>query len=289
VIVVTGASGQLGHAFSKLLGDEAILHDRASLDLTHPDQITGTIEDLRPSIFINCAAYTAVDRAEGEPEVARQVNAAAVGVLARACATVGSRFVTFSTDYVFDGAKSGGYVESDETAPINVYGRTKREGEVLALEADPHALVIRTSWVMSGTHRSFASVMLDLIGRGDVTVIDDQRGRPTFVDDLARATMAAIDADAHGILHLTNSGDASWYEIALQIAELAGLDPGRVQPCSTADYPTAAKRPANSVLDSERLDALGLVALPDYREALAVPLNFCESPDSGIRGSRRAS
>jgi dTDP-4-dehydrorhamnose reductase len=98
--------------------------------------------------------------------------------IARACATVGSRFVTFSTDYVFDGTKSGGYVESDDTAPINVYGSTKREGEVLALEADPHALVVRTSWVMSGTHRSFASVMLDLIGRGDVTVIEDQRGRP---------------------------------------------------------------------------------------------------------------
>ncbi|HSJ72577.1 MAG TPA: dTDP-4-dehydrorhamnose reductase [Acidimicrobiia bacterium] len=279
MIVVTGASGQLGHAFSNLLGEDAILLDRASLDLTRPDRITGVIEELRPSLFINCAAYTAVDRAESEPEVARQVNADAVAVMARACASTGSRFVTFSTDYVFDGTKSGGYVESDHTAPINVYGRTKREGEVLTLETNPDALVVRTSWVMSGTHRSFASVMLDLIGRGDVKVIDDQRGRPTFVDDLASATMSAIDADGHGILHLTNSGEASWYEIALQIAELAGFDPDRVHACSTADYPTAAKRPENSVLDSERRESLGLASLPDYREALS-------SAISRLRASR---
>ncbi len=222
MIVVTGASGQLGHAFSKLLGDSAILLDRASLDLTHPHRITQVVEDVRPAVLINCAAYTAVDRAESEPEVARQVNTDAVAVMARACRIVGSRFVTFSTDYVFDGTKSRGYVESDDTAPINVYGDTKRDGEVLALEADSQALVVRTSWVMSGTHRSFASVMLDLIGRGDVTVIDDQRGRPTFVDDLAGATMAAIDAGVHGILHLTNAGEASWFEIAREIAEHGG-------------------------------------------------------------------
>lgn len=274
MIVVTGVSGQLGHAFSKLLGDDATLLDRTSLDLTNPDRITEVIADLRPSLFINCAAYTAVDRAESEPEIARQVNADAVAVMARACRTAGSRFVTFSTDYVFDGTKTGGYVESDDTAPINVYGDTKREGEVLALEADPNALIIRTSWVMSGTHRSFASVMFDLIGRGDVTVIDDQRGRPTFVDDLAAATMSAIDADAHGVLHLTNSGEASWYEIALQIADLADLNPDRVHPCSTADYPTAAKRPANSVLDSERRDVLGLGPLPDYRDALSSAISL---------------
>lgn len=269
MIVVTGAAGQLGHAFANLLGDDAILLDRASLDLTETNRITEVIDELRPTILINCAAYTAVDRAEAEPGVAKLVNADAVAVMARACLRTGSRFVTFSTDYVFDGRKEGGYVESDEPAPINVYGRTKREGEVLALEADPDALVIRTSWVMSGTHRSFVSVMLDLIERGEVTVVDDQRGRPTFVDDLASATMAAIDADVRGILHLTNSGEASWYEIALEIADVAGLDPALVRPCSTAEYPAAARRPTNSVLDSERLEDLGLTPLPDYRDGLS--------------------
>lgn len=277
MILVTGASGQLGQAFSKLLDSDAVLLDRASLDLADTERVRNVIRDVHPSHLINCAAYTDVDRAESEPELARRVNAEAVGVMARTCADMGTTFVTFSTDYVFDGTKVGGYIESDETSPINVYGRTKREGEVLALEADPHALVVRTSWVMSGTHRSFASVMLDMIGRGDVTVVDDQRGRPTFVDDLSSATMAAIDAEVHGILHLTNSGEASWYEIALEIAALADLDPARVHACSTAEYPTAANRPANSVLDSERRDVIGLTALPDYREALSSAISLLRS------------
>ncbi len=268
MIAVTGSAGQLGHAFRSRLGDDTAFLDRSALDLTDTSGIRRVVERLAPSLLINCAAYTAVDRAETDGDTARTVNATAVGLLAEACAEVGAKFVTFSTDYVFDGTKDRGYVESDETEPINVYGATKREGEVLALEADPSALVIRTSWVMSGTHRCFASVMRDLIRKGDVTVVDDQIGRPTFVDDLVSGTIDAIGAGATGILHLTNSGTATWYDIAREIAALEGFGPARVRPCATADFPTAARRPSNSVLDSERTAPLGLPPLREWRPAL---------------------
>lgn len=267
-LVVTGASGQLGHAFTKLLGLGAVYVDRSSLDLTSPDDIGPVIRTIDPSVVINCAAYTAVDAAESDRTTAHLVNALAVEELARVCRDVDARLVTYSTDYVFDGTKQGPYVESDPTDPINVYGATKLEGEERALAALPSTLVIRTSWVMSGTHRSFASVMLELIGRGDVSVVDDQFGCPTFVDDLAAATLEAIAVDAAGIVHITNTGVASWYEVARAIAEAAGFDVARVHPCTTADYPTAAARPANSVLGSERRGPLGLAPIRDYHAAL---------------------
>jgi dTDP-4-dehydrorhamnose reductase len=188
--------------------------------------------------------------------------------MAEACAAIGARFVTYSTDYVFDGTKSGPYVESDIPAPINAYGRSKLAGETLARAANSEALIVRTSWVMSGTHRNFAAVMLDLIAKGDVNVINDQMGRPTLVNDLVVATLQAIDAGASGVVHLANEGATSWYELARTIASFADLDPERVKPCSSADYQTAAIRPHNSVLASERLSDLGLSSMPDFREAL---------------------
>jgi dTDP-4-dehydrorhamnose reductase len=272
MILVTGVSGQLGHAFRTRLGDGAVYLDRDGLDLTQTSRIRQVVEDHSPTVVINCAAYTAVDRAETDRDTARSVNATAVGALAEVCADIGAKLITYSTDYVFDGSKVGGYVESDAAAPINVYGTTKRDGEVLALAADPTALVIRTSWVMSGTHRSFASVMRDLVRKGEVTVVDDQIGRPTFVDDLVTGTLGALDGDASGILHLTNTGSATWYDIAREIALLEGLDPGRVRPCTTADFPTAARRPANSVLDSQRTGPLGLHPLRGWQPALAEAL-----------------
>ncbi|MFV1989003.1 MAG: NAD(P)-dependent oxidoreductase, partial [Gemmatimonadota bacterium] len=152
--------------------------------------------------------------------------------------------------------------------PINAYGRSKLAGEQLALEEFDEALVIRTSWVMSGTHRNFAAVMLDLIAKGDVSVVADQRGRPTMVRDLVVGTLDAVDAGASGILHLTNEGSTTWYDLARTVAEMSGLDPDRVAPCSTADYPTPARRPKNSVLDSERVGHWGFAPLPDYHDAL---------------------
>jgi len=268
VILVTGVSGQLGSAFRERLGDGARYLARADLDLTDVASIRPMIEALSPTMVINCAAYTAVDAAEDDEETATLVNATAVEELARATARVGAKLVTFSTDYVFDGTKVGAYLETDETSPINVYGQTKFEGEQRALAANANALVIRTSWLLSGTHPNFAATMLGLIADGPVQVVDDQRGRPTFVDDLVVGTLAADGAGATGLLHLTNQGTTTWFNLAREIAELARLDPERVQPVTTDQFPRRAARPANSVLDSVRLEGFGLSLLPDYDESL---------------------
>lgn len=267
MIAIIGAGGQLGSAFMRLIPD-AMAVTRAELDLARSDEVAVWMEAHRPDLVINCAAYTAVDAAEDDARTAHLVNATSVGELARAGRAHGVRLVTFSTDYVFDGTKEGGYVESDEPNPLNVYGASKLKGEGLALAADPTALVIRTSWALSGTHSNFVSTMLDLISKGSVRVVDDQVGRPTLVDDLATATMSAIDRGATGLLHLANQGEITWFGLAREVAEMAGLDPERVEPITTSEFPRPARRPANSVLDSERLDALGLDPLPHYRKAL---------------------
>lgn len=268
MIVVTGASGQLGTAFRVLLGDRARYLPRRELDLADLESIWDVLGDLRPSVLINCAAYTAVERAESEPEQAEAVNTVAVGVMAEWMATHRGRFVTFSTDYVFDGTADHPYLESDPAEPINVYGRTKRAGEVAALNACPEALVIRTSWLLSGTHRSFASTMIGLVREGELSVIDDQYGHPTLVNDLALGTMSAIEANATGILHLTNDGTTTWFGLAQETARLAGLDPGRIHPCAAVEHAAVAKTPMNSVIDSERIGDLGLEPLPHYLPSL---------------------
>ncbi len=269
MIAVTGANGQLGSAFRRLLGADTVPLTRADLDLSDVGSIAAVLDEVRPSTLINCAAYTAVDRAEDDASTARTVNADAVGEMARWTARAGARFVTFSTDYVFDGTKRGPYVESDPTRPINVYGATKRQGEIAALEADPQALVVRTSWVLSGTHPNFVATMVHLARERTLKVVDDQRGHPTLVDDLAPATLEAIRAGATGVLHLANAGVTTWYGLAREAVALAGLDPARIEPCTTDEYPTRAARPRNSVLESERIAELGLRPMPHYRSGLA--------------------
>jgi dTDP-4-dehydrorhamnose reductase len=268
VIAVLGAGGQLGSAFVRLLPDDTVAVTRADLDLGRLDEIDPWVAATRPDLIVNCAAFTAVDAAEDDPDTARLVNATAVGRLAASTAAHGVGLVTFSTDYVFDGTKPTGYVESDQPNPLNVYGSTKLEGERLLMDENPDALVIRTSWVLSGTHRNFASTMFELISNGPVSVVDDQHGRPTLVDDLAPATMAAVTARATGVLHLSNQGETTWYGLAREVAEIAGLDTSLVSPITTEEFPRAAQRPANSVLDSERIGDLGLAPLPHYRAAL---------------------
>jgi len=270
VIVVTGPTGQLGTAFGRLLeGREVRNLSETELDFKHLEEIPRALAAIGPSMVINCAAYTAVDAAEEDEGTARIVNATAVGALAAACADIGARFVTFSTDYVFDGTSADGYVESDRPNPMSAYGRTKLEGERLALDRNPDALVVRTSWLLSGTHANFAATMIELISRGPVRVVDDQRGRPTLVDDLARATVDAVGRGATGILHLANEGITTWYGLAREVASIAGLDPERVTPCSTDEFPRPAPRPADSVLNSERLAELGIDPMPPYQPSLA--------------------
>ena len=267
MIVVTGAGGQLGTAFRKVLPGARFL-DRSHLDLADLTAIAPTLSAIGPSAIVNCAAYTAVDRAEDEEELALVVNGEAVGVMAGFAADRDIPFVTFSTDYVFAGNATEPYVESSPVDPVNAYGRTKLAGERAALDRHPGALVIRTSWVISGTHPNFVATMVRLAAERDLTVVDDQRGLPTVADDLAAGAEVALRTGATGILHLANQGETTWFGLARRAVEQAGLPPERIQPCATADYPTRAVRPAYSVLASERLDELGMEPLPPWSESL---------------------
>lgn len=280
MIVVTGAAGQLGTAFHRLLdGHDALYWDEPELDFTDLEAIPKALTTINPSLIINCGAYTAVDAAEENEPLARLVNATAVGELARAAANIGAGFVTFSTDYVFDGTKAGAYVESDRANPASAYGRTKLEGERLAMAAHPESLIVRTSWLLSGTHPNFASTMMKLIARGPVKVVDDQWGRPTLVDDLARVTMEAVSRGASGILHLANQGPTTWYGLTRDIATIAGLDVEGVSPCSTDEFPRPAPRPANSVLDSERIEDLGIGPMPPYWPGLEAAVHSLQATE----------
>jgi len=267
VILVTGGAGQLGTAFRRVL-PEARFVDLADLDLTRLDLLAAALEEMQPEAIVNCAAYTAVDRAEQEEPLATVVNGAAVGVMAEHTARRRLPLLTFSTDYVFPGDAAEPYLESSPPGPINAYGRSKLAGERAALAACPGALVVRTSWLVSGTHPNFVATMLRLAGEGVVRVVDDQRGCPTMADDLAPAAWGALEAGVSGILHLTNSGETTWFDFARAAVAVAGLDPGRLVPCATADYPTPARRPAYSVLGSERRRSLGLPELPPWQESL---------------------
>ncbi len=267
-IAVTGATGQLGTAFARLLPDATLL-TRADLDLTDLDRIGLTLDRIQPDTLINCAAYTAVDAAEDDETTAYTVNATAVEAMAAWCGDHDARFVTFSTDYVFDGTATRPYVETDPTNPINAYGRTKAAGEHLAMAANPHSLIVRTSWVISATHHNFITAILERASQGPLEVVDDQQGRPTVADDLAAGALRALDADATGILHLTNQGTTTWYRLARKAVELAGLNPDLVQPTTSNRFPRPAPRPHWSVLGSERLDSLGLDPLPAWQESLS--------------------
>jgi len=267
VILVTGGAGQLGTAFRKVL-PEARYIDLADLDLTDLEGLAAGLKEMRPEAIVNCAAYTAVDRAEQEEAMATTVNGAAVGVMAQHAARHRVPFLTFSTDYVFRGDGEEPYLESSPTDPINAYGRSKLAGEQAALAACSEALVVRTSWLVSGTHPNFVATMLRLAAEREVRVVDNQRGCPTMVDDLAPASWAALRAGASGLLHLTNSGETTWFGFARAAVARAGLDPGRIVPCTTADYPTPARRPAYSVLGSERRGPLGLPDLPHWEASL---------------------
>jgi dTDP-4-dehydrorhamnose reductase len=268
VIAVVGARGQLGTAFVGLLGEEAIALTRRQMDVTDRSVVQAVLMDLRPEAIINCSAYTAVDRAEDEPERARAVNAEAVRYLAQVAAELAVPFVTYSTDYVFDGTASDPYVESDPTDPINVYGETKHTGEQYAAAEYPASLIVRTSWVLSGTHPNFASTMIRLARQGPVRVVDDQRGRPTLADDLAIASLEALRSGATGVLHCANGPTVTWFDLARDCVTAAGLDPEIIEPCATSDFPTRAARPVNSALASERFDSIGLDPLPSYRVGL---------------------
>lgn len=260
IAMITGASGQVGRELIRHVPDEVdvVACDLAELDISDPDAVKSFVETLRPALILNCAAYTAVDRAEQDVERAFAVNGAGARNLASAAAASGSRMIHYSTDFVFDGSQGRPYMPSDDPAPVNAYGRSKLKGEeevraVLGQEA----LIIRTSWVYAVEGANFVNTMLRLFSeRDEVRVVADQIGVPTNADDLAQATWKlATDARACGTLHVSNSGVASWYDFAVAIrdeAQALGLLEGcpQVVPIPTLAYPTPATRPHFSVLNA---------------------------------------
>jgi dTDP-4-dehydrorhamnose reductase len=295
-VLVTGAVGQVGADVARLLEGraEVAAFDRASLDLADPDAIVRCMRELRPRVIVNAGAYTAVDRAESEPDIAHAVNARAPRILAEESRRAGALLVHYSTDYVFDGTKAGPYVETDATAPLGVYGATKLEGERAVAASGCHHVILRTSWVYAPRGRNFMLTMLRLAEtRDELRVVDDQRGAPTSSLALARATLELFGADAarplgaddvacvasrSGLYHATAGGETTWYGFASEIfrerqARVPSYRPPQVIPIATRDYPTPARRPANSVLSNERLGATFGVRIPAWREGLREALS----------------
>jgi dTDP-4-dehydrorhamnose reductase len=239
---------------------------RRDLDLTRLEAIPTVLDEVGARFVINCAAFTDVETAEQEEEVATTINGRAVAAISDWVSDRKGRLLTFSTDYVFDGNTTTPYTESSVTAPLNAYGRSKLVGEEAALGAG--ALVVRTSWLISGSHPNFVSTILQADPERSLRVIDDQVGSPTVALDLAEVSWAAMTEGVAGLLHLTNQGEATWFRLARQALSEASMDPERVEPCSSSEYPTIARRPSYSVMASERLERLGLSALPFWEESL---------------------
>jgi dTDP-4-dehydrorhamnose reductase len=271
VILLTGATGQVGTALRPLLADldEVVAPARAAFDLATPLALPDLLDRWRPTVVVNCAAWTDVDAAETHEDVATTVNGTAVATLATWAADNDAWLLTLSSDYVFPGTGDRPLLEDDVPDPVNAYGRSKLVGEQAAV-ASGAALVVRTSWLLSATHPNFVRTILALLARGeDPAVVDDQHGSPTIVADLARALADLLARRPVGILHLANSGATTWWGLAREAARLAGFDATRVHPVATTDRPPRlATRPAWSVLGSSRIDALGIPPLPAWQDSL---------------------
>ncbi len=278
-IVLLGANGQVGHELARTLLPLGTVHAlrHADADLTELTTLAQRVKDVRPDLIVNAAAYTAVDRAESDEATAHRVNALAVGVLADAARSAGALLVHYSTDYVFDGSGSRPWQETDPTGPQSAYGRTKLAGEAAIAASGCRALVFRTSWVHGGHGGNFIRTMLKLAAeREALSVVADQIGAPTSAELIADVTMLAIAACRQdrldtGLYHLSAAGETSWHGLAVHAIERARrlghpvrIDQGAIRAIATADYPTPARRPANSRLDTDMLaSALGL-ALPEW-------------------------
>lgn len=281
-ILVTGARGQLGTQLTRRTVEGLDIRGVTSreLDITDADAVRDAVQ---PSmVVLNCAAYTAVDAAETDEAAATAGNATGPTILARACAAVGARLVHVSTDYVFDGTASEPYEVDAPTGPRTAYGRTKLAGERAVLAADPSAVVVRTAWVYTGAGSDFVATMLRLEReRETVAVVADQIGSPTYSADLADALLElAARPDVSGlVLHATNAGRASWYDLARAVFAGVGADPERVRPCTSAQFPRPAHRPAYSVLSPAAWAAAGLTPLRPWTDALDVALASLSSAD----------
>lgn len=266
---MTGAGGMLGRDVvraAERVNHEVVALAHADLDITDAVAVRGTLEQERPDAVINCAAWTDVDGAEADPNGAMSLNGAAAGALAAIAAGVGATIVQPSTDYVFDGEKAEPYVETDQPNPLSVYGATKLAGESAVVTVNPRHYVVRTSWLFGTNGGNFVETMLRL-GRelGEVVVVRDQVGCPTYTAHLADAIVQLVEGDDFGLHHIAGGGECSWFDFAVEIFKQAGVE-CRTLSCTTAEFPRPARRPPHSVLGTEREYAL---YLPDWREGLA--------------------
>jgi dTDP-4-dehydrorhamnose reductase len=281
-ILITGANGQLGWELGQLAATypafEFVLVDRSQLDLSFPETFEKIIQTIAPDCIVNTAAYTAVDKSETEKELSYTVNATAVQALASICKNLAIPFITYSTDYVFDGEATQPYTISTKVDPVNFYGSTKAAGEKMAMEANEDTIIIRTSWVFSSHGNNFVKTMMRLMKeRAQLNIVADQKGRPTYAKDLAIATMQMMEAmnagkSIKGVYHFANQGETTWYDFAAKIKAIAGLSCD-LQPIETKDFPTPAKRPAYSVLDTSKIEHDLAIDIRHWEDALKDCMN----------------
>ncbi|AFZ32611.1 dTDP-4-dehydrorhamnose reductase [Gloeocapsa sp. PCC 7428] len=294
-ILLIGNTGQLGQQLQRYLAQivDVTAVGRPTIDLTQPDSLRQIIRKVQPQIIINAAAYTAVDKAETEPEVASAINAIAPGILAAEAQQLHSHLIHISTDYVFDGCQSHPYQETDATNPLGVYGRSKLAGEQAIQDNCDRYIILRTAWVYGSHGNNFVKTMLRLgADREEIRVVADQIGSPTWTGDITRAIAQLLEINPipTGIYHYTNSGVASWYDFAVAIFEEAQklsfpLKIQRVIPITTPEYPTLAQRPAYSVLACGKITKVLGTPSPHWRQGLRKMLaelyiNTYESADS---------
>lgn len=291
-ILLTGKNGQVGWELERTLSTvgEVFAVDREGMDLANPDSIRSRIREVRPDLIVNPAAYTAVDKAESEPELAMAINGVAPGIMAEEAKRLGAAIVHYSTDYVFDGTKTEAYREDDAPAPINVYGATKLAGERAIQEVGAPHLIFRTSWVYGMRGKNFLLTMLRLAQeKEELRIVSDQIGAPTWCRAIAEGSaqiiarvgatgpLASGIADVSGIYHLTNGGSTSWFGFTEAIIDQGrAIWPerrwARLTPITTQEYPTPARRPTNSRMDSARLQSVADIALPDWKDSLRLCL-----------------
>jgi dTDP-4-dehydrorhamnose reductase len=286
-ILITGADGQLGMELVRALAPhgELIPSTLADMDLTQPgcaDRVAG----LRPEWVVHAAAATDVDGCEREPEAAVAVNAEGTRRVAEGCRRAGAGLVYLSTDYIFDGRKGSPYAERDHPAPLNVYGRSKLEGEQAARNLAPRWTIVRTAWLYGVHGRNFVKTILAKAAAGEpLRVVEDQVGSPTYAVDVADAIALLLSRGRTGLYHVTNGGCCSWYEFAREVLRLAGFDPAGVTPITSAELDRAARRPAYSVLENAAWQAAGFPPLRPWREALAAMLSaFTLQPQMNANG-----
>lgn len=269
-ILIFGAEGQLGSELRRVLGPH---HDLIPLshreaDITDLNHLVSLSDRIRPDVIINSAAYTDVDGCESDRDRAFLVNAIGARNAAIAARRVKARVVHISTDYVFDGEKEDAYAEHDHPNPINVYGWSKLLGERMVVEQNPDSFILRVAWLYGPEGRNFVKTMISLAkSKDEIRVVSDQRGTPTFAGDVAKQIDLLIGTDSYGLYHCTSQGSCSWYDFAVEIFRLLGIDV-KVVPVSSSEFPRPARRPRNSVLDNLLLRVQGMDIMPHWRDSL---------------------